>query len=49
MRLYVPKILFPAMDLPLDINVIVEVEEDIGKALIHKGWIVEEGMNDAYW
>ena len=39
MRLYIPKILFPAMGLPLDVDIVMEVADDIGILLIKNGWI----------
>lgn len=46
MKLLMPNILKPALDLPLDIPVIIEINEvhhmALAKELIKKGWIVDE-------
>ncbi len=46
MKLLMPNILKPALDLPLNIPVILEISkvEDLplAKELIKKGWIVDE-------
>jgi len=46
MKLYMPKILFPALNLPLDADVIVEIDyiknQELVENMINKGWVAEE-------
>jgi len=46
MKLYMPKILYPALDLPLDAELVVEIDyvkhQELVEKLVSKGWVVEE-------
>lgn len=44
MKLYMPKILYPAFELPLDADLIIEIDyvkhQEYVEGLISKGWVV---------
>jgi len=46
MKLYMPKILYPAFDLPLDADLVLEIDytkhQEFVEKLVGKGWVVVE-------